>query len=300
MLRSIEADSFPSILLLFENFFSLNAIDGYEKKCKQIIDNPIIRDHTVEGIIQWHSILAELEAIYMLQSQFNMQVNKFDYHNPSSIKQDNDVDIVASKEGSAYLFEVKNNSQDHIQALPTNVLKLIRDTDFGYSIIVDSIDDQLEVTNVRQLAMAIQLHIRDHELNLTEEISKEMWLPSNLRCGGVVIRFLNTKQQRIVPWYVVPLSSDGLERWLFSDETGKIAEALEKGADYLMCKIRIYDTLSEVLDSVFPTYRKTGNNTVSIKDKRLKDLSGIILFDQHDQFYLLNNGKKPIHLYPFR
>ena len=68
-----------------------------------------------------------------------------------------------------------------------------------------------------------------------------------------------------------------------------VGQAIEKGADYLICKIPKWDSYADIINAFFNDYNWVSKNVVEVADEKLGGLVGMILFDKHDDYCIVNN-----------
>ena len=70
-----------------------------------------------------------------------------------------------------------------------------------------------------------------------------------------------------------------------------VVQAIEKGADYLICKIPKWDTYTDIIGAFFNDYYWVSKKVVEVEDEKLSGLVGMILFDKFNDFCIVNNVK---------
>ncbi len=300
MLRIASENQDNPILSAYEYFFSLSHLVGFESKCKQITDNPIHNSDTIEGNNQWASLCAEMGAISLLGNNLGVKILGFDQQSPIRKRTKSDVDILASIGSEPVYFEVKRNSREETQDIPQVLMDALHRLDLGLSFAVESATRNLSIQNIDDLIENIQTHLSNYYDWKSEYAPNDHGRPFNFVSDNMTIRFFPTSSRHGLLRYFSPPSLDDLSAYLF--ERGKmgknqkemipmVVQAIEKGADYLICKIPKWDTYTDIIGAFFNDYYWVSKKVVEVEDEKLSGLVGMILFDKFNDFCIVNNVK---------
>lgn len=295
-------------ILEFINFFlkhSRRVKNGDEVTNKIIkYGGKPLNDYTSQDLIDWHSLLAELEAFYLLQKIFNLNICAYEPQQSNARKPEFEV-ICRNK--SIY-FEVKYKGSQDSQRIPKKINDMLDSIEAEYEnkytiniVEIEDAKDRLRYPNCQKLLNKYLLapeQLKTIEQKLQERLNiikyykiLEQQDRDSSRCNVLLtmereinIGFSITLKQENRCWCFRNDEIDDIKSWLFGEEDkkSKVAEAIEKGADYLMCEFPFWrerdETFSDYVRNLFDDFELQDHHFAVSRDNNLGLLSGLILF----------------------
>lgn len=290
------------ILPAIEFFLSLKCVNGFDAKIKELIDRPINDSRSNDGYVQWASLCAEFGAIKLLVRSLNINITGLNQKSPKSKNENSNCDIKAKYKNIDLFFEVKRNSKSETQYIPDNLISALNSISCKYCMIPELINRHYKCDDLNKVIIEITDHINEFEKLKRDGYYTDNMTPDIYSNDNFSILFtekLDCESDSNFSYLSPPTINDICSYLLCTDRIGKdgrpmesmVVQALNKGADYLICHIPGWDSFEKIVDSCFSKIvLKQGNNFL-VDDDRLNQLMGIILFHTYYDFCIINNSK---------
>jgi hypothetical protein len=209
--------------------------------------------------------------------------------------------VVVLLNGREAYVEIKRKASEDKQSVPKLLEEgLVRlQHELPYNLSVKMQDRDYDCSDLEARFCAVRQHVETWErLKAQEEWLGEQKPPS---IGGPFIIFFHERRSD-GPWEGVPEHFDpdyvkDLKRFLLVPGVGRdgkrmvpmVEQAIEKGADYLLCRVSCWDGWEELVEECFGHVTWTTPRTCFAPEGGLKGLRGVVLFSRYDDFCVVNN-----------
>ena len=291
------------IVPALEYFLSLRNVKGHDAKLKQLnkIGRQLVKNaRKNDAGVQWDALCAEIYGVYLLGKTLGLEILGLEEVSPRTLRPNADCDIVAAVNGEATFFEVKRNSAEGKQAPPGLLEEGLRELEsrLAFSMTVQLFDQNYDCSDLNGKLKQIENHVVAFERNRRLGGLLGQNAPISFEDSTLRVVFHSRREGRIGCHYVSPRWSPELSKYLLgpgdigADGTPmipKVQEAIEKGADYLMCCAPNWKGWPEIVEGCFQYSIWTEGVTYFADDLRFGTLSGIVLFACHDDFCIVNS-----------
>jgi hypothetical protein len=302
------------IVPALEYFLSLEQVPGFpEKKHQDLKLKPVGPDTTNARTVQWASLCAELGGIYLLGKTLGLATLGFDQHSPRGRRANSNCDVLVNVNGRHVYVEIKRKAAEDKQSLPKRLedglFHLQHKLPYGISVMLRDRDYDCSDLDLR--LAAVEDHVERFQQLKAEGVWAEEETPAPL--GGPFIIFFHDKSDeppgRVSEHVIVdrvtgravfdPECTDNLTPYLVGPaRIGRdgermvpmVEQAIEKGADYLLCRVSSGDGWPEIVEQCFGHVTYTTNRTCFAADESLRGLRGVVLFSRYDDFCIVNNS----------
>lgn len=306
-----------------ESFDEMEIIEYFLQSSLHLINSNKLIDgllkHGTEDIEvlkpeDWHSLISEFAAFYLLHKKCGLNVHEYE---PSIPGQSKTPDFSVKKNDDWVYFEVRDRCGVVVQFVPKKLKKLLDEIEKHHAhckITPDFIDQNFKSYNLAEDEILEQIKAGlENKLKVLNKAGSSISssVVVNTKCGK--IRFIITelkdkKEPRLSYFYPYPADSiDNVRKWLFEEDistrdgkkkTPQVKIAEEKNADYLMCRIPFYrhgnETFVSYIKPLFSDIKLKNSNLAFSGDPKLgTKLSGLIFFTSlgplSDTYIIINN-----------
>lgn len=271
------------------------------KNSNKLIDKLLqhgVKDNENAKPEDWHSLIIELSAFYLLQKRLSLNVEEYE---PSDLVQSKPPDFSVKINDKRVYFEVKDRCGVVVQFVPSQLKKVLEviENHYGCKIIPDFVDQNFKSYNLAEDEILEQIRA-----GLESKLKVRNKTVSSISSSAVIsikhgkIRFIITElkdkeEPRLSYFYPYPADSvDNVRKWLFEEGistrdgkkmTPQVKKAEEKNIDYLMCRIPFYrhgnETFVSYIKPLFSDIKLENSNLAFSGDPKLGiKLSGLIFF----------------------
>lgn len=287
------------IIPALDYFLSLNGKKNFDKKMNKFLTESINRGTTNQGEVQFHSICAEFRAMYLVGEILGLSITGFDEISPKA-KGQSDCDIVAEFRGERLCFEVKAKCKEASQSLPDALVAALNMVESVYTLTPKLRSRSYNCEDMETLLEKIKKHIANFESQKESDYSTGDDLPIPYVDEDIYIQFAIKEDDEptcTATLFDCDAMDDVCSYLLEEGKPGKVGkpmtpmiqQAQDKGADYLVCRVRPWDELDKVVNHCFENVDQQTNRTYSCGDERLGIIRGIILFSDYDNYVIINN-----------
>jgi hypothetical protein len=283
-----------------EYFLSLRSVRGHAAKLEEIRTKPAGSPEKNDRLVQWESLLAEIDAICLLGKVLGVRILGLEEASPGTARPKATCDIVgAVKDGLKY-FEVKRHSAEVKQILPDALTEMLKDleSELAFVITPELVDRDYDCTNLEEKRRRILDHVAAFERRKQKGLLRGQDRPIAFQDGVFILRF--RPKPRIGPGcqYLSPVWSADLAKYLLGPgDIGRDGEpmvpmalqAVLKGADYLLCRVEGWKAWQDLIEECFEYSTHRDGATYFADDVRLGSLDGVILFTSYKDFCVINN-----------
>ncbi len=269
-------------LAQLECFLRLVHLPGFERKLAEF-RRYSHGNGSNNRYVSWFGFCAELTALSIL-TKLGFEIREFEALSPQRIADRKTCDFRTIAMNHERFIEVRCKASEEKQTPPELLRK------------------QLEALVGGRFHYALELHQRDLSSASDAMIAElRQWidspknprsngLPRPFRCDDFSVYFYSNGPSALEVTFFEPDSPLDIENWLLvtglRGKNGKVMkpqaqQAVEKGADWLICSIHPWDPLDQILKAVFKPSAGQGR-TIQTSDPRVGSLSGIIAFQSTD------------------
>lgn len=203
--------------------------------------------------------------------------------------------------GDQTFFEVKRRTAEDMQTPPQLLVDRLLELNPPYSLVIEMLDVNYDCQNIDAELNALVKHIESME----DADAKTLWWAEDkaappFSTPGFRVWFHEKGEKLIVGEFFEPTFPEDIRGWLLepkvSSKDGKpmkpmVAQAREKGADVLMCRVTPWGPWEELVQTCFGPIQQEGAKTFSAVHPALEHLRGVILFSRYDEFRVVNNRR---------
>lgn len=291
----------------FEYFLSLSNVPGHGKKRKDANDKLSAYNRgnrTINEYIALESICTEIKACWLLHDYFSVSVTGFDEHSPKATNPNNDCDLKISVQNEPLYIEVKRKCSDESQDVPPGVINIIEKANLGYSLGIETKPKKRFNLNPDEFLDIIKTHLSCCTKWMENNVPAKHRVMKNYENDEMIVRFFQTDGFSSVVRHFTPSTIPDICSYILgSGKIGKggdemkpkVREAIEKGADYLMCMVPHWYNLDELIRHCFSSQNHISKHEITVCDCKLDGLQGLILFDKNNGFRIIYNGKTKVN-----
>jgi hypothetical protein len=294
------------IVPALEYFLSLDEVPGFAKKLRDLRLKPVGRATTSARTLQWASLCAEIGGTALLGATMRLPILRFDEHSPRAQRTDSDCDLVVLLNGRETYVEIKRRAREDEQSVPNlfeeRLVQLQSELPYGISVDFHPDPDvrQANWPDAASLLEAARQHVEAFEQQRArgewfgEEVPPSIGagpiilsfhLKAEVTLGGLAVGFAPDCVEDLKPYLLGP---PGIGR---NGEPMKpmVQEAIEKGADYLLCRVSPWDGWHEIIEGCFGRVDWTRPRACFAPKSCFRDLRGVVLFSRYDDCCVVNN-----------
>lgn len=302
-------------------FLSLRPLElpGYDRMLREFLRKADYSRSTNKGYLAWVSALAEIKAIWLL-FKLGLEIQGIEQASLRG-RSTKTCDIVAAYPGQPLIyFEVKLKATEDVQWIPDDVFEALAKLKYPATPHLvrhrnkpPAFDSAVDLPPILG---AIDEHIARFERQKALGLVAGREVPPPLRRPGLDIELIFRSDQKLSRYkmhYVDPPWASDIERWLFDREAiGRdgmamvpmVDAAVAKGADYLIAEGPSFSPPCEIALQCFDRVEEWSGRELLVKDPRIADLRGIILFKGSEWLLVGNADRSQLlrleHLYPPR
>ena len=275
-------------------FLSLADRPGFQSKLNTILKNPRGSRATNNRRIQWLSCAAELNAFYLLGHVMGGEIVDFDRTSPKAVRPNSNCDAVVRLKNHEVFVEIKRKSAEEKQMLPELFEDRLAELRLPFRVVPELFCPNYDCGDLELQIERLQDHVRQFE-NSTLRRSK---VPVPFVCtafkvsffekgSGDISFFLPDFEEQIRPYIVG--SQESMVKNPF--KRPMIAEAVDKGADYLFVHIPDWRDTAHIAEVCFGKIHKLAENSFVSSSDAFQGLAGVALFFDARRFSLINNSE---------
>lgn len=290
-------------------FLSLRPLrlPGYERMLHDFLAKAVYSRSTNKGYLAWVSALAEIKAIWLLFS-LGLEIQGIEQASPRG-RPEKTCDVVAAYPGGPPIyFEVKLKATEDVQWIPDDVVEAL--AKFQYPATPQMVRHRNRppafdsAIDLPPILAAVGDQIARFERQKMLGLVAGRDVPPPLRRPGLDIELIFRSDQKLSRYkmhYVDPPWASDIERWLFDREAiGRdgtamvpmVDAAVAKGADYLIAEGPSFSPPCEIALQCFDRAEEWSGRELLVKDPRLSNLCGILLF-KGAEWLLMANADRP-------
>lgn len=203
--------------------------------------------------------------------------------------------------GDLKFFEVKRNAAEDKQSVPETLRNRLKrlESELPFSFTPRLVNRDYDCADLEDQVHQIKFHVVCFEEWQRDGIVSAQETPAPF--GGEFTLVFHLKSDIAIGTdaeYFSPVSAPELSKYLLGpggparDGTlmvPMVQQAVQKGADYLVCRVTAWEVWPEVVKECFGTHRYVNGATFFVADERLGAFDGVILFSRYDSFCIVNN-----------
>ncbi len=255
--------------------------------------------------MQWASLCAEVGGIALLGATLRLPILRFNDHSRRAERAKSDCDLVVVLNGRETYVEIKRRAREDEQSLPALLEERLVElqSELPYGISVDFSRRQVrrdKWPESESVLGVVRDHVKvfEHQRAQGECFGEET--PPSIGIGPIVLSFYVKPEEPLEGLGVGfdPDCAEDLKPYLLGPGgigrdgkpmMPKVQEAIDKGADYLLCRVSRWDGWHEIVEGCFGRVDWISPWACFAPESCLRDLRGVVLFSRYDDFCVINN-----------
>lgn len=295
------------IVPALEFFLSLDQVPGFAEKLEELKRKPVGPATTNARTVQWASLCAELGGITLLGKTLNLPIRGFDQQGPRRLRADSDCDLVVLLDGQETFVEIKRRAREDEQSLPElleeRLVQLQNELPYGIGVDFKVVRQarRNEWPQPETFAEVVRQHVKafEHQGAQGECFGEEA--PPSIGVGPIILSFYVKPEEPLEGRVGVgfgPDCAEDLKPYLLGPGkigrdgkrmTPMVQQAIEKGADYLLCRVSPWDGWQEIVEGCFGPVTWINPRASFAPAGCFGGLRGAVLFSRYDDFRIVNN-----------
>lgn len=301
----------PAVLAML-HFLSVKpqALPGYEEMLTSFLTDAIRSPATNRGHLVWVPRFAEIKATWLL-AKLGLELRGVEQPSPHRSAAKKTCDLLAGYPGGPDIhFEVKTRTAEGAQWIPDQVHEALKTLKYpatpqlvryqhGHPIF--DCDKHLP-----PVFAAIHEHIDEFDRRKEQGLAGGRTVPGPFDRKGMDLTLIFRSDEEFSEYkmsYMTPSWASEFERWLFDrNALGRdgtpmqpmVDQAIEKGADYLICEGPSFCPPSEIAWQCFECVEEWSDRELLVRDPRLAGLRGLILFRGPERLLIANADEEQL------